>query len=290
MKTRSLLLVLLTLFTWTARANEPASAEAVETAIREYVQAKYEGDADAVRARAHHDIARKTVADTYWGRPSDEWVRPYSHDALQFYATRLNETRRSDPAEGRCDITVYDVESRSAAAVVVMEDVVDFLHLSLFDGRWLIADSAVIILDEPGVEPPARSKDAEEAVSKVVRDYCLGFYEIDGDKVQNTCHPSLTKRTTESWSEGEPFDFYRSITWEEIRILGNTFNGAFGFDPEVARCQVEVYEIRDNVAIAKLTAAVWFDYVQLLRVNGEWKIVNILFEGLPEERSERAGG
>ena len=49
-------------------------------------------------------------------------------------------------------------------------------------------------------------------------------------------------------------------------------------------------KMRDLALFAKLTAAVWFDYVQLMRVNGEWKIVNILFEGLPEERSERAGG
>lgn len=271
-----------------ARADEPATPEAAEAAIREYVAAKYAGDADAVRARAHHDIARRAVASTYWGRPSEEWVRPYHHDLLQFYATRLNETRRDDPASGRCDVTVFDVEARSAAAVVVMEDVVDFLHLSLFDGRWVIADSAVIILDQPGDEPPAPSRDDEDAVRNVIRDYCIGFYEIDGDKVQATCHPILSKRAVERWPEQDAFDYFRPITWEEIRILGNTFNRAFGFDPKTARCDIEVYEIRDNVAIAKLTGAVWFDYLQLMRVNGEWKIVNIIFETLPEERSEPA--
>lgn len=271
-----------------AQAGEPVSEGAVEAAIREYVVAKYAGDDVAVRARAHHDIARRVVADTYWGRPSEEWVRPYTHDVLQFYGTSRNDTRRDDPERGRCEITVYDVEERSAAAVVVMEDVVDMLHLSLFDGRWLIVDSAVIILEENGAAPPRKTREGEAEIERVVRDYCLGFYEIDGDKVQATCHPGLSKRTVERWGEGEGFDYFRGITWEEIRILGNTFNRAFGFDPEKARCEVEVYEIRGNVALAKLTGAVWFDYLQLMRVNGEWRIVNVLFEPLSEARSERA--
>ena len=269
-----------------AVASEPVTEQAVEAAIREYVVAKYAGDVETVQSRAHHDIARRAVANTYWGRPSEEWVRPYDHDRLQFYGTRLNETKRDYPESGRCDITVFDVEQRSAAAVVVMEDVVDFLHLAHFDGRWLIADSAVIVLDEQGAPPPPPTRKDEAEIRRVIRDYCIGFYEVDGDKVQATCHPTLSKRTVEQWGEGDGFDFFRPITWEEIRILGETFNRVLGFDPGTARCEIEVYEVRDNVALAKLTGSVWFDYMQLMRVNGEWLVVNILFEPLPDDRSE----
>lgn len=265
---------------------EPVTPAAVENAIREYVVAKYAGDVDAVRSRAHPSIARRAVSNEYWRRPSDEWVRPYGHDTLQFYGTRLNETRRDDPRSGRCEVVVHDVEARTAAATVIMEDVVDMMHLVRFDGRWVIADSAVVILDQAGDEPPAISRDDEPEIRRIVRDYCMGFYEIDGDKVQKTCHPILSKRTVERWAAAPAFDYFRSITWEEIRILGNTFNRSFGFKPETARCEIDVYEIRDNIAIAKLTASVWFDYFQLMKVNGEWVIVNIMFEPLPDERSE----
>lgn len=267
---------------------EPVTEEAVTDAIREYVRCKYAGDDECVRARAHHDIARRTVADTYWGRPSTEWVRPYSHDVLQFYGTDRNETRRADPENGRCDIQVFDIESRTASASVVMEDVVDFLHLVLFEGRWVIADSAVIILDDTGDEPSPASREDEAEIRAIVRDYCKGFYELNGAKVRATCHPILSKRVVEHWgqSEGRGFDYFRSITWEEIEILGETFNKPFGFDPEKNRCEIDVYEIRGNIASAKLTAAVWFDYFHLMKVNGEWTIVNIMFEGLPDDRCE----
>lgn len=264
-------------------ASEPVSEEAVVSAIQEYVFAKYAGDEETVRSRAHHDLARRVVSDTYWGQPSEEWVRTYSHDQLQYYGTDLNQTKIDSPKEGRCEIEVFDIEQQTAAARVIMEDVVDFMHLVHFEGRWLVADSAVIILDEAGAKAPGKSTKDLKTIEKIVRDYCIGFYEIDGKKVQDTCHPTLSKRSVEK-PEKVDFDFFKLITWEEIEILGETFNKHWGFDPETARCDVEVYEIRDNVAIAKMTGSVWFDYFQLMRVNGEWSIVNIMYESLPRER------
>ena len=271
-----------------ASSPEPISEEAVIAAIEEYVHAKYAGDELTVRSRAHHDIARRVVSDTYWGQPSEEWVRVYSHDQLQFYGTELNQTRSDTPEDGRCEIEVFDIEQYTAAARVVMEDVVDFMHLVHFDGRWVIADSAVILLEEPGAKAPGKSTKDQATIESVVRDYCIGFYEIDGKKVQGTCHPSLSKRTVEK-PEQVNFNFFKLITWEEIELLGETFNKHWGFDPETARCEVEVYEIRDNVAIAKLTGTVWFDYFQLMRVNGEWSIVNIMYESLPQDRWSDVG-
>jgi hypothetical protein len=269
-------------------AAEPVSEEAVVSAIQEYVFAKYAGDEETVRSRAHHDLARRVVSDTYQGQPSRDWVRTYSHDQLQFYGTELNQTKMDSPKEGRCEIEVFDIEQYTAAARVIMEDVVDFMHLVHFEGRWLVADSAVIILDEAGARAPGKSTKDLKTIEQIVRDYCIGFYEIDGKKVQDTCHPTLSKRSVEK-PENVDFNYFNLITWEEIEILGETFNKYWGFDPETARCEVEVYEIRDNVAIAKMTGAVWFDYFQLMRVNDEWLIVNIMYEPLPRERWSDVG-
>lgn len=266
-------------------SEEPVTAAAVELAIEEYVRAKYAGDDEAVRDRAHHDIARRTVADSYWGQPSKEWVRPFGHDNLQFYGSKYSTTTLDNPLRGRCDITVFDVAQRSASAMIVMEDVVDYLHMIHFDGKWLIGDSAVIILENQGDRAPVERPTKHDEIAEVVRDYCMGFYEIDGDKVQNTCHPILSKRTIEH-AEGTDFDYLSSITWEEIKLLGETFNKHYRLDPETARCELDVYEVRGNVAAAKLTGATWFDYFHLLRVNGEWTIVNIIYEALPRDEWE----
>lgn len=264
---------------------EPLNEGTVAKAIEEYVRARYAGDVETAQSRVHEAIARRSVSDTYWGQPSDEWVRPYTRDMLAFYADPGSAQRLDDPSSGRCDIEVFDVEQTSASARVVMEDAVDYLHMIHVNGRWVIGDSAVILLDEPGKKPPALSDRHADRIVQLSRDYCVGFYEIDGNKVQETCHPSLSKRSVEQaqLSDGTQLEFMRGITYEEIRILGETFNTQWGFDPD-DRCEVEIYEIRGNVAAVKMTGTVWFDYFHLMEVNGEWSIVNIMFEPLDRSR------
>jgi|GEM_PF-1283511 len=271
-------------------ASEPITEAAITAAIEEYVRAKYAGDEKTLRSRTHQVLARRAVASHYWDQPTKDWVRPFTQDHLKFYATSYNQTRMDTPEDGRCEIEVFDIAQRTASARVIMEDVVDYLHMIHYEGRWIIADSGVIILESLGAKPPAKSSpeiagkptDNYAQIEQIVRDYCVGFYELDGQKVQNTCHPSLSKRVVE---QAEPLDieYLREITYEEIEILGNTFNKEFNFDPETARCEIEIYEVRKNVAAVKMTGTIWFDYFHLLKVNGQWQIVNIMFEGLPRD-------
>jgi hypothetical protein len=275
--------------------TEPITEAAITEAIEEYVHAKYAGDSDTVRSRVHHDIARRAVTDTYWGQPSTDWVRPFGQDNLKFYGTSSNQTRMDNPESGRCEIQVFDIAERTASASVVMEDVVDYLHMIHFDGRWLIADSAVIILEAPGDSPPEITPAEDEgrqsrdykAIENLSRDYCVGFYQTNGKKVQRTCHTGLSKRVVEHADNGD-FDYLREITYEEIEILGNTFNKSFGFNPDTARVDIDIYEVRENIAAVKMTGAIWFDYFHLLKVNGKWQIVNIMFETLPRNQWEDA--
>ncbi len=261
------------------RNAEAIDASAVEHALTEYVHARYAGDADGVRARAHHAISRYRRMDRYFGRPSDQWLRRYNWDNLRFSSTSHNPSRRDDPQHGRLEIEVYDVARWSASARVVMEDVVDLVHLVHFDGAWVVADSAVRLLDTPGADAPAQDRSEEAAVREVVANYCLGFYHVDGERVQKTCHSGLSKRTVEhARPEDGGFDFMRSITYEEVRLLGDYYNASGHIDADTAPVEIEVYYIDDTMAAAKLTAEGWFDYFHIFKVNGEWLIANIMFE------------
>lgn len=161
-----------------------------------------------------------------------------------------------------------------------MDDVVDLVHLVHFDGRWVIVDSAVRLIPESG-DAPAEDRSQEDAVREVVENYCLGFYHVDGQRVQDTCHSGLSKRRVEHAPEPlGGFDFMRSITFEEIRVLGDVYNSNGHIDPKAAPVEIDVYYVDDTMAAAKLTADGWFDYFHLFKVNGEWLIANIIFEPL----------
>ncbi|MEQ8769301.1 MAG: nuclear transport factor 2 family protein [Phycisphaerales bacterium] len=262
-------------------AAEPVTEQAVENALREYVTAKYTGDAETVRERTHHAISRYALAHDYWGNPCDDWLRQYNWDVLRFYSTDRNNTRTDSPEDARLDIEVFDVERWSASAMFVSEDAVDLVHLVLFDGSWVVVDSAVTVLSENGAEPPTQDSSERDAVRQVVEDYCRGFYEVDGDKVQGTCHPGLSKRETRTSSpEDGSFSFMRSISYEEIKILGDIYNRSGHIDAGTAPVEIDVYYVDGETAAAKLVADGWFDYFHLFKVNGDWKIANIIFEPL----------
>ncbi len=121
-----------------------------------------------------------------------------------------------------------------------------------------------------------------DAVRQVAIDYATGFYEMDPDKVQSTCHPLLAKRSVSGEFWGQPHEWLRPITYEEMRPLALRFNKLpdHGWDPETARKDVVIYEIDEHVASAKLTGTIWFDYFHMVKVNGEWKVINVLWQSL----------
>lgn len=249
-------------------APEPATEDAVRLAVAEYAAARRSGDQEGLAKRAHSAIVLRHLESTYRGKPSVTWVRTATHEQLP-----LEPAASAEP-----EITVYDVESITASAMLHADGHAEFLHLGRLDGVWMVTDAAVV----RGDAADAGREDAINAVRRVSRDYCVGFYETNGKKVQRTCHPSLSKRSIEH-AEAHGYDYLQGISWEEIEVLGETFNTDWGFEP-TARAEIEVYDVRGNVAAAKMTGAVWFDYFHLMEVEGKWKVVNIVFEPLPRDR------
>jgi Putative lumazine-binding len=47
---------------------------------------------------------------------------------------------------------------------------------------------------------------------------------------------------------------------------------------------VTVLDVFGNAAVAKAVMADWIDYLQLVRVDGRWLIVNVLWERKPERK------
>lgn len=50
----------------------------------------------------------------------------------------------------------------------------------------------------------------------------------------------------------------------------------FFLDPDKRKTETAVLEINDDVACVKVKTAMWCDYLQMIKVNGQWKIINVL--------------
>ena len=128
--------------------------------------------------------------------------------------------------------------------------------------------------------PIAHAEDShaseEAAVRAAVLDYVEGVYEVAPDRIRRSVHPELAKRGYARRNAGDP---YREIpmTFDQLVELAAGYNkdGRIGDD---APKEVIVYEVLDQTASVKLIADWGIDYMHLAKFDGQWKIINVLWQ------------
>ena len=129
--------------------------------------------------------------------------------------------------------------------------------------------------------PVARAQTAAEsaAIRATALDYAEGWYAGDGDRMARALHPELVKRILVSdTATGRSF-----VQTMGMSALVNGTRHGYGKGTPADRQQkdVTVLDVFGNAAIAKVVMADWIDYLQLVRVEGHWLIVNVLWERKP---------
>jgi len=130
-----------------------------------------------------------------------------------------------------------------------------------------------IILFAP-VLSQAQSAADTEAVRQAALDYIEGWYSGDAERMERALHPDLVKRIVETRGE-------RSTISEmtAAQLVGSTANGGGrGTPADARRADVTVLDIFGNSASVRIDAHTWIDYLHVARFNGQWKIVNVLWE------------
>ena len=126
---------------------------------------------------------------------------------------------------------------------------------------------------------PAYAGDDAEAVERAVLDYVEAVEQGKPELMQRGVHPDLHK-----------FGFYRQegayrvipMTFDQLVELAANMK-AEGHVPENPTHEVEIFEVMDKTAAAKLTAFWGIDYMHLAKHEDEWKIVHVLWQSAPED-------
>ena len=153
------------------------------------------------------------------------------------------------------------------------------MPLRLLDPRLILALGLLAV-----GAPTARAQTAAEAaaIRATALDYAEGWYTGDGDRMGRALHPELVKRILVSdTATGRSF----VQTMGASALVNGTRHG-YGKGTLADRQQkdVTVLDVFGNAAIAKVVMADWIDYLQLVRVDGRWLIVNVLWERKPERK------
>ena len=129
----------------------------------------------------------------------------------------------------------------------------------------------------------SQSADDKEAVRQAVLDYVEGVYEVDPARIERSVHPDLAKRgyyikRGETEYSSSPMNFQQLI---DVAKNWNKNRRDMSKEPK----EVVVYEVLDQTASVKLTAAWGIDYMHLAKYNGKWMIVNVLWQVHPPRKN-----
>ncbi len=135
---------------------------------------------------------------------------------------------------------------------------------------FVLVLAAVFALAQAGQTPDPQ----EKAIIATALDYSDGAYSSDAGRMERALHPDLTKlifmRRSPAMGLAARYSTFSDLV-EPARTKG------FFLDPDKRKTETAVLEIKDDVACVKVKTAMWCDYLQMIKVNGRWKIINVLW-------------
>ena len=116
-----------------------------------------------------------------------------------------------------------------------------------------------------------------EGITNVVRDYIESCYDGDAERMAGSLHPALVKRTLMPHEvTNRPMIRATSATQliENIRGLGES---GHIMPQDERRFDLTILDVFEDIAAVKVYADYWLDYIHLIKMDGGWKILNVLW-------------
>jgi len=132
----------------------------------------------------------------------------------------------------------------------------------------------------PGPAAADLEKD-KAAITQAALDYAEGYYEGSAERMTRAVSPMLTKRGLVSRPSVAPF-----LVQMNAEMLIEAARGGRGkLDPEKRNLAVKVLDIDGDIASAQVFTSKFNDYLHLVKRDGEWRLVSVLWHPPVEDAS-----
>ena len=128
----------------------------------------------------------------------------------------------------------------------------------------------------------AQTASDSAAIRNTALDYIEGWYEGSSERMERALHPELAKRIVIT---DQQTGRSRISQMSALSLINGTKAGGGKKTPlEQQQKDVTILDIYKNAASVKVVASGWIDYLHVAKWEGEWKIVNVLWELKPEKK------
>lgn len=139
---------------------------------------------------------------------------------------------------------------------------------------------AFLVLAALAAASPARAQTATDsaAIRATALDYIEGWYQGNAERMERAVHPDLAKRIVNTNAQGRSVLGHQSA----MTLVQNTRRGGGSETPRAQqRTDVRILDIFQNTASVRVDAGSWVDYLHIVKWNGRWVIINVLWENRP---------
>lgn len=112
-----------------------------------------------------------------------------------------------------------------------------------------------------------------EAIIAATLDYALSGYEGDATRISRALHPQLAKRAPLPDANGAVV--LHEMSKDELVEL--VAGGTLQQPPDHRQADINIVEIYGDAAIVRLEMNDWIDFLQLIKLDGQWSIINVLW-------------
>jgi Putative lumazine-binding len=118
-----------------------------------------------------------------------------------------------------------------------------------------------------------------EAVETAILDYVEAIYQVEPERIAKSVSPDLAK--VGYWYNDGSTDYDESrMSYQDLYDLAGSWNKS-GRVPHDSRKDIEIFDVLDQTATAKLTARWGIDFMHLAKIDGTWMIMNIVWQRHP---------
>ncbi|MCW3464473.1 nuclear transport factor 2 family protein [Chitinophaga nivalis] len=123
----------------------------------------------------------------------------------------------------------------------------------------------------------SQTKQDSIAIKQAALDYIESQHTPNPAQMERALHPRMVKRTF--WKDkATNKDYLRETSTESMVLLAESYNRNKDKFPPVPKKEVKLLDVSDRTASLKLIADDWIDYMHLVKLNGTWKIINVLWQ------------
>ena len=129
-----------------------------------------------------------------------------------------------------------------------------------------------------GLRAQATAADSTAIVAAAL-DYLEGWYEGNADRMDRALHADLAKRVVMNTTDGKAELQHMG----EQDLVGMTRRRGER-DKVDLHDRIRILDVFGKAAVVRADADSWVDFLQIARIEGEWVIVNVLWELHPSGR------